>query len=352
MDLMKQYEIMSDTSSIPALDKNVISQVPFQDIVLSNLDSDYSIHSLNKDFVIIFWRTTPDCKVVGSLDFSSPLIAYVEEGLTAGMSDMHRHDYIEIAYVVKGEFSQLITGKKRTFPQGSICIIDRNSEHADYIENQDNFVIFLGMKEDFFDELLLCELDDNVQKFIRKALLKQKNLKQFLQFTHKDGQDVIYPLIEQIVSEKYENKKGSNYIIKGLMIRLFDILIKNYNVNLTSTQLKKMSDLLFTEVEEYLRKNYKNASLKEISRRFHFQEDYFSRLIKKYTGSTYLEFLRKIRMSKAEEMLLNTRMTVSSIIESVCYENRHHFYKIFFEIYNMTSEQYRWRHGVKLQHET
>lgn len=341
---------MGNIDSISISLKNAIIQLSSQGIVTINSGSDDMIHSINEYFVIIFWRNTSDSKVAVSINFSTPLIEHFEDQQRINMTDMHRHDYIEIAYVVKGEFSQLIDGKKHTFSQGSVCIIDRNSEHSDYVENQDNFVIFLGMKEEFFDELFLSELDNNnVQQFIRKALMKQKSLKQFLQFTPRNSRDAIFTLIEHVVTEKFENRKGTRYIIKGLMIRIFDILTKDYDINLTSTQLKKMNDILFLEIEEYLRKNYKDASLKDLGKQFHFQQDYYSRVIKKHLGITFFEFLRKIRMSKAEELLLNTNMTVTSIIESVGYENRYHFYNIFFELHNMTPKQYRQKHGVRLQ---
>jgi AraC-like DNA-binding protein len=354
MDLMEQYEIMSNTDSIPLRDQNItreslnLQKSP----MISNVGNENDIHVLNESFVISFWRTTPDSKVAFSLNFFPPVIIYIEDWLKAGMSPMHRHDYMEIAYVVKGEFSQFIGGKKHTFSQGSLCIVDKNSEHADYVKDQDNFVIFLGMKEEFFDELFLSELDDNnVQQFIRKALIKQKSLKQFIHFTPRDAQDLIFPLIEQVITEKFENRKGARYMIKALMIRIFDILTTDYDISLTSTQLKKMNDLVFAEVEEYLMKNYKEASLKKLTEQFHFQQDYFARLFKRHAGITFTEFLRKIRISKSEELLLNTRMSISSIIESVGYENRHHFYNIFYEIHNMTPEQYRQKYGINEKNE-
>lgn len=356
MNLMEQYKIMSNTDTMPTRDQDIMSGLVnlYETPIISSSASEDKIYSLSESFVIAFWRTKPDGKVTLSLNFLRTVIIY-DEGdlLREGITPMHRHDYIEIAYVVKGEFSQMIGGKKRTFSQGSLCVVDRNSEHADYVKDQDNFVVFIGMKEEFFDELFLSELENSsIQQFIRKALIKQKSLKQFLQFTPKDTQDLIFPLIEQVVTEKLENRKGAKYIIKGLMIRIFDLLIKDYDINLTSTQLKKMNDIVFAEVEDYLSKNYKDVTLGELSNQFHFQEDYFTRLIKKHTGVTYSEFVRKTRISKAEELLLNTNMSVSSIIVAVGYENRHHFYNIFSEIHNMTPEQFRKKHGVRSEAES
>lgn len=340
MNLLDQYEELSDTSTVPALDENMMTQVLSKYIILINSDNE-EIHRLIDSFFLIFWRNLPESKVITSFNLGSPKLMHDEDQMNLGMTKVHRHDYIEMAYVVKGELSQMIGGNKHSFSQGSIVIIDRNSEHADYVKNQDNFVIFICMNENFFDKMFLAELgNSNVHQFIRKALLEQKSLKQFLKFTPK-GQDFIFPLIEQICDEKSMNKKGVNYIVKGLMIRIFDFLIRDYEIDLTTTQLKKMNDLLFIEVEEHIRKNYNDISLKELSNQFHFQEDYFTRLIKKHTGLTFSGFLQKIRISKAEELLLNTNMNITEISEAIGYLNRSYFYKLFQETYSMTPEQYR-----------
>ncbi len=42
-----------------------------------------------------------------------------------------------------------------------------------------------------------------------------------------------------------------------------------------------MNYLLFTEVTSYIRENYASISVQDLVDRFHFQEDYYNRLIKK-----------------------------------------------------------------------
>lgn len=347
MDLMQHYKLLDDIGTISMTQENAIVKLLSQDLMRVCPSGNDMIHSINESLVVISWRTRPDSKVVISLDFNPPIIEDFGDLESSGMTHIHRHDFIEMAYVVKGELSQLIAGNKYTFPQGSICIIDRNSEHADFVKDQDNYVIFLEMKEDLFDELFLSELDNKVQKFIRKALLEQKSTKQFIQFTPQCQSNGIFPLIERIANEKFNKRKGAKYIIKGLMIRVFDILTKDYTMLLNSTHLKEMNELLFLEVERYLRENYKDASLKELTMRFHFQQDYYARLIKKHTSMTFSEFHRKIRMSKAEELLLNTSMSIGSIVEAVGYENRQYFYKLFYDIHKMTPTQYRKKHGTR-----
>lgn len=335
MNPLQRFEYLCRTNAI--LDQNEEQSSSFNEMMILQTGEE-EVHSLSHSFGIILWKNTQDARIITSWNLGPPVSTHIK----AGMSKLHRHDYIEMAYVVKGEFSQMIGGRKQTFSQGSVCIIDRNSEHADYVTNQENFVIFICMKEDFFDEMFLSEIEkSNVQQFIRQALLKQKHVKQFLLFTPQAAQDDIYPLIEQICIEKLANLKGAHYVIKGYTMRIFYYLTRDYEMNLTESQKMQMNQLLFLEIDHYLRSNYKHASLSALSHTFHFQEDYFNRLLKKHTGLTFSEYLRKIRISKAEEMLLTTRMSIAQIIESVGYSNRNHFYKMFRDIHQMTPEQYR-----------
>ncbi|MDF2884391.1 MAG: Cupin domain, partial [Clostridiaceae bacterium] len=41
----------------------------------------------------------------------------------------HRHEYIEIVYVLKGEFEQSIEGEKYKMKKGDFCIFDKNTRH-------------------------------------------------------------------------------------------------------------------------------------------------------------------------------------------------------------------------------
>ena len=345
MKLMELFENMSHPPMTTKMDDAILTHNYLPFAMMGATGNESFTHHLSDPFVIEYWRNTPDNRVILYHDAENAYVELFDEWMKKGITHLHSHDFIEIAYVVYGEFSQMIGGQKHTFSKGSVCIIDRNSQHCDYVGLQDNFVVFLCMKEDFFSELFISEIDDsNVQQFIRKALLTQKNLKQFLHFVPRDEDHSIFQLIEMIVTENSDKNKGSMYIIKGLMIRIFDILTKHYELSLTTTQIKLMNDLLFVDVENFLRNNYKDASLNDLVQLFHFQEDYFTRLIKKNTGMTYSQLLKKIRVSKAEELLLDTRMSINDIMEAVGYENRHHFYKVFYEFHSMTPKQYRQDH--------
>lgn len=56
---------------------------------------------------------------------------------------------------------------------------------------------------------------------------------------------------------------------------------------------------------------------------------------------TYTEYLQHLRLQKAEELLLHTRLTIDAIAAEVGYKNKGYFYKIFTERHRMTPAQFR-----------
>jgi len=63
----------------------------------------------------------------------------------------HRHQFIEVFYVMEGSFEQILLGEKRHFSKGEVVITDQNCEHADYLEKVDATVLFLWLKPSFLD---------------------------------------------------------------------------------------------------------------------------------------------------------------------------------------------------------
>lgn len=66
----------------------------------------------------------------------------------------HTHDYIELGYVVKGNFRQNISGKEIVFHEGDVCLIDKNCIHQDYLSCQDSLVLFFGIENRMFEEVM------------------------------------------------------------------------------------------------------------------------------------------------------------------------------------------------------
>lgn len=258
-------------------------------------------------------------------------------------TQLHTHDYLELAYVVEGDFHQKILGKDVVFEQGELCLIDKNCLHQDYLLNQSATILFLGISNEMFDEIIdENNTSEKIVSFLQSALLKQKDLQQYLHFRPKTNYSSnMEDCLQTLLSELCRNDAGSRYICKGLLIRLFRLLSTEYEFSLSKEQQKTMSWIIFEEVSEYIQTHYVDVTIQDLVKIFHFQEDYFNRLIKKKTGLTYSGFVQQIRLSKAAAFLAGTDYSVDEITEKVGYHNKGYFYKIFQEKYGMTPKQYR-----------
>lgn len=100
-------------------------------------------------------------------------------------------------------------------------------------------------------------------------------------------------------------------------------------------------DERMSAIMSYIRKNYATVTLDELSEEFYLSKPYLSKHIRELTGDTFGDIVKKIRLTKARELLKSNTMTVQSIAESVGYENVEHFNRLFKKSFSMTPIQYR-----------
>lgn len=73
----------------------------------------------------------------------------------------------------------------------------------------------------------------------------------------------------------------------------------------------------------------------------HLNSSYFSVLFKEEIGSTFTDYLIKVRLKKAKELLLRTDMKIYEIAEQIGYQTPSHFVKVFQEQEGLTPKKYR-----------
>lgn len=192
MNIFEQFEYNS--SSYPIMKEHQLIAMYSRNLSFGNLQ-DHSIFSADNAFSINFLRKyINEHQSVYTINFDVYIQIDESEKSNDHWSYIHKHDYIEFGYIVKGEFNLLIAGQEHTFKAGDVYIIDQNSEHAESSLDQDCFVVYLCMKEEFFGDLFISEIEgDEVQLFIRKALMKQKSLKQVIKFSPRYKEDRIFP---------------------------------------------------------------------------------------------------------------------------------------------------------------
>ena len=259
----------------------------------------------------------------------------------------HTHEYLELAYVVSGEFRQRILGKDILFRQGDLCLIDRNCSHQDYLDEQPSCILFLGITNQVFERIInRLTGTEFIASFLKSALRNQKNLLQYLHFRPDSASSAqrMERYMEQLLQELLLHDNASSVICRGILIRIFSLLGCGYEFSFSRKLEREINELIYEEILDYIKEHMTDISTRKLSEHFHFQEDYFNRLLKARTGQTYTQYLQDLRLSEAARLLLETDCSIEQIAENAGYHNKGYFYKIFLQKYQMTPAQYRREH--------
>lgn len=82
-------------------------------------------------------------------------------------------------------------------------------------------------------------------------------------------------------------------------------------------------------------------SLEEVAAHVHLHPSYFSTMFKNVTGSSFKEYLNKIRIEESKLLLLNTDFSIIDIAIAVGFEDQSYFSKVFKKFTGTTPKQFR-----------
>ena len=103
--------------------------------------------------------------------------------------------------------------------------------------------------------------------------------------------------------------------------------------------------LLIREAQEYVAENYGNSdfSLNMIAGYIGVSPSYFSSIFKQGTGQSFIEYLTKVRIDRACELLRCTTLRTSEIGEQVGYNDPHYFSTAFKKIMGQSPKEFKTR---------
>lgn len=85
----------------------------------------------------------------------------------------------------------------------------------------------------------------------------------------------------------------------------------------------------------------KNITLEDLGSYLGFNPSYFSSLFKKETGSTFLEYLSKVRIEKAKELLKEPGLRIQDVCLMVGYNDVKYFTKLFIKHTGLKPKEFR-----------
>lgn len=105
------------------------------------------------------------------------------------------------------------------------------------------------------------------------------------------------------------------------------------------------SDILRRSLD-YIARNYHNRiSLDDVSAYVGYSPKYFSRYFKDQTGITFVNYLNRLRIQAAKELLADPNIVIKDVAARVGFENINTFFRVFKQFEGVTPGQYRAAHA-------
>ncbi len=99
---------------------------------------------------------------------------------------------------------------------------------------------------------------------------------------------------------------------------------------------------VITRAKEYIQKNQaEDLSLGQVASAVHTSTFYFCKLFKKATGLNFTEYVSRVRIEKAKNLLLNPNLRISEIAYEVGFQSLTHFNRVFKKIIGESPTEYR-----------
>jgi two-component system, response regulator YesN len=108
-------------------------------------------------------------------------------------------------------------------------------------------------------------------------------------------------------------------------------------------------DVIIEKAKAYIQEHYSESTLQLPDAAAHvgISSGHLSTIFSQESGVSYTDYVTRVRIEKAKEMLRTTEMSSAEIAFTVGYNDPHYFYNIFKKVAGVTSSTYR--HGDRRQ---
>ena len=218
---------------------------------------------------------------------------------------IHRHNYVEIFYVLNGSF-RLTTGDVHfQLDEGHICFVNSGELHSVNQNQAENHMLILqigNIRNEFLTTLQKYRFSsDSYLQDLANGDLPLKDLQRILL---------------EIYQEEQDKQPGYQHVILSLINALLAMLMRRHYLVLKTNKdcVADNNYLRFVDIMEYLDTHYQEKlSLTQLADTYHINYYYLSHFFKETAGIPLKTYLNNLRLDKSLPLLLENTNTITQI---------------------------------------
>lgn len=287
-------------------------------------------------------RNTPEYELV---DNGIETIRYLEHGYPSDLIRWHAHDDYELHFIVATSGKVFVGDYIGNFGPGQLILTGPRLPHNWICQNNQEPVEVRDMvirfdHEAFSDGMkIIPELAEVLPMLLRA--------KSGIEFFDLDLEEL------KRTFETVRDSSGLQRVIQALP--LLKKLAQSQNYRLLSTvqiDLKSNEALQrkINTVVDYVSQNYnQDISLSNAANLINMSDSHFSRFFRKATGNRFIEFVNRVRISRACNLLTETDQQIANICFQVGFNNVANFNRRFHELKGVTPRDFRSQSNKRLE---
>ena len=248
----------------------------------------------------------------------------------------HFHSAVEIIVPIVGEVTYRVTDEVYAVKAGEVLIVPPNCIHE------------LSMRQGSARYLLLFEPDSIFG--MRDMQLVSEMIKTPIYLSGQDeAREPARTLLLQVVSCYDQEASMWNAQCYAILLQMYAMLGRRWIERSASEKTEDGQNVdsdIINSARQYIDQNCMlNITLNDVASFSGFSKYYFSRVFKQQMGIPFSEYLRRKRVSLAEELLIHSTQPIQDIAVAAGFGSIATFNRVFREVKRCTPSRYREIYG-------
>ncbi|NJD01936.1 MAG: AraC family transcriptional regulator [Ruminiclostridium sp.] len=239
----------------------------------------------------------------------------------------HSHDFITMIYVLSGSCTYNISNTLYHVKKGDMVICNPGVFHGKIINAGEEIMEFhIGLT------------NISLEGLPRNYLIPCGDCPVIV--ISRMEQDIV-KCCSDIFLEQEKFEPGSEVMLKIHVMKLVVTFLKAAGLDSPCGRVPDFSfetydkATVINTLVSFINENYmKEITLDTISKNIYLSPAYISKVFKEEMGESPINYLIKVRLAKAHELLVAGGMPVKAVAKSVGYDDAYHFSKLYKKYYN------------------
>lgn len=152
--------------------------------------------------------------------------------------------------------------------------------------------------------------------------------------------------VDHGIEEAYFATKVMTPAQYDALVELLTIFAQHLSLvaNQVAVQRDNAEPPMITRARDFIKTNQaEDLSLGQVAKAVNTSTFYFCKMFKKATGLNFTEYLSRVRVEKAKNLLLNPNLRISEIAFEVGFQSLTHFNRVFKKIVGQSPSEFRGR---------